>query len=168
MRIIVAHGADESIDGPKGRRKTDVQQVADVLLKAGHEVSGLAVDGTPECLRTLAQAQADLVFNLVESFGDDETKEPPVAAYYDLLGLRYTGSGARGLTLAMDKALAKKVFSFHGLATPRWAVVWRGRLDSAHDIDFPVIVQPAREEGAIGIGLDPHAGRINDRLASTH
>jgi len=25
MRIIVAHGADESIDGPKGRRKTDVQ-----------------------------------------------------------------------------------------------------------------------------------------------
>ena len=126
MRIIVAHGADESIEGPKGRRKTDVQEVAAVLGKAGHEVSGLAVDGTPDCLRTLAQAQADLVFNLVESFGDDDTKEPHVAAYYDLLGLRYTGSGARGLTLAMDKALAKKIFSFHGLATPRWAVVWRG------------------------------------------
>src|SRR6266545_6421865 len=131
MRITVAHGADESIDGPKGRRKTDVQEVADVLRKAGHEVSGLAVDGTPECLRALAQAQADLVFNLVESFGDDDTKEPHVAAYYDLLGLRYTGSGARGLTLAMDKALAKKILHFHGIQTPDFVTVFRGRVDWA-------------------------------------
>ena len=164
MRIIVAHGADESVDGPKGRRKTDVQQVADVLRRAGYEVAGVAVDGTPECLRALAQAQADLVFNLVESFGDDDTKEPHVAAYYDLLGLRYTGSGVRGLTLAMDKALAKKIFSFHGLATPRWAVVWRGRLDSAHDIDFPVIVKPAREDGSIGIGFDALVGSIKELM----
>jgi len=164
MRIIVAHGADESVDGPKGRRKTDVQEVAAVLRKAGHEVVGLAVDGTPECLRNLAQAQADLVFNLVESFGDDDTKEPHVAAYYDLLGLRYTGSGARGLTVAMDKPLAKKIFSFHGVETPRWAVVWRGRLDSAHDIDFPVIVKPAREDGSIGIGFDALAGSIKELM----
>jgi D-alanine-D-alanine ligase len=164
MRIIVAHGADESIDGPKGRRKTDVQEVAEVLRKAGHEVSGLAVDGTPDCLRTLAQAQADLVFNLVESFGGDDTKEPHAAAYYDLLGLRYTGSGPRGLTLAMDKALAKKIFSFHGLATPRWAVVWRGRVDSAHDIAFPVIVKPAREDGSIGIGFDALVGSIKELM----
>jgi D-alanine-D-alanine ligase len=164
MRIIVAHGADESIEVVKGRRKSDVQEVAAVLRNAQHEVLGLAVDGTPECLRALAQAQADLVFNLVESFGGDDTKEPYVAAYYDLLGLRYTGSGARGLTLAMDKALAKKVISFHGVATPRWAVVWRGRLDSAHDIEFPVIVKPAREDGSIGIGFDALAGNIKELM----
>jgi D-alanine-D-alanine ligase len=164
MRIIIAHAADESIEAVKGRRKSDVQEVAAVLRKAEHEVLGLAVDGTPECLRALAQAQADLVFNLVESFGGDDTKEPHVAAYYDLLGLRYTGSSARGLTLAMDKALAKKVFSFHGVATPRWAVVWRGRLDSAHDIEFPVIVKPAREDGSIGIGFDALAGNIKELM----
>ena len=164
MRILVTHGADESIEVAKGRRKSDVQEVAAVLRKAEHEVLGLAVDGTPECLRALAQAQADLVFNLVESFGGDDTKEPHVAAYYDLLGLRYTGSGARGLTLAMDKALAKKVFSFHGVATPRWAVVWRGRLDSAHDIEFPVIVKPSREDGSIGIGFDALAGNIKELM----
>ena len=165
MRILVTHGADESVEAPKGRRrKTDVQEVAEVLRKAGHDVAGLAVDGTPECLRLLAQVQTDLIFNLVESFGDDDTKEPHVAAYYDLLGLHYTGSGARGLTLAMDKALAKKVFSFHGVATPRFAVVWRGRLDSAHDIDFPVIVKPAREDGSIGIGFDALAGNIKELM----
>jgi D-alanine-D-alanine ligase len=165
MRILVAHGADESVEAPKGRRrKSDVQEVAAVLRKAKHDVAGLAVDGTPECLRLLAQVQTDLIFNLVESFGDDDTKEPHVAAYYDLLGLPYTGSGARGLTLAMDKALAKKVFSFHGVATPRFAVVWRGRLDSAHDIDFPVIVKPAREDGSIGIGFDALAGNIKELM----
>ena len=36
MRIIVAHGADESIDGPKGRRKTDVQQLKTVTDFEGH------------------------------------------------------------------------------------------------------------------------------------
>src|SRR5262249_9605200 len=164
MRIIVTHAADESIEVAKGRRKSDVQEVAAVLRKAEHEVLGLAVCGTPECLRALAQAPADLVFNLGQSFGGDDTKEPHVAAYYDLLGLRYTGSGARGLTLAMDKALAKKVFSFHGVATPRWAVVWRGRLDSAHDIEFPVIVKPAREDGSIGIGFDALAGNIKELM----
>jgi D-alanine-D-alanine ligase len=168
MRIIVAHGADESIEVPRGkargRPKTDVQEVAAVLRKADHEVLSVVVDGTLDCLRALAQVQADLVFNLVESFGDDDTKEGHVAAYYDLLGLRYTGSGPRGLSLAMDKALTKKVISFHGVATPRWAVVWRGRLDSAHDIDFPVIVKPAREDGSIGIGFDALVGNIKELM----
>jgi D-alanine-D-alanine ligase len=168
MRIVVAHGADESIEPPKpgarARRKTDVQEVAAVLMKAEHEVLGVAVDGKPECLRALAQVQADIVFNLVESFGGDDTKEPHVAAYYDLLGLRYTGSGPRGLSLAMDKAVTKKVVSFHGVRTPRWAVVWRGRLDSAHDIDFPVIVKPAREDGSIGIGFDSRALNIKELM----
>jgi D-alanine-D-alanine ligase len=141
-----------------------VQEVAAVLRRAGHEVGGLAVDGTPECLRALADAKADLFFNLVESFGGDDTKEPHVAAYYDLLGLRYTGSGPRGLTLAMDKAIAKKIFSFHDIATPRFAVVWRGRLDWAHDIDFPVIVKPVSEDGSIGIGFNALAGNIKELM----
>ncbi|HUF93767.1 MAG TPA: hypothetical protein VMR23_15430, partial [Candidatus Limnocylindria bacterium] len=129
MKIVVAHAADESVDMPKGRaraRKTDVQEVAHVLRRAGHHVSGIAVDGTPECLRALTQTQADLLFNLVESFGDDNSREPHVAAYYDLLGLRYTGSGPRGLTLAMDKAVTKKILGFHGVASPKFAVFTRG------------------------------------------
>src|SRR5918993_3035388 len=144
MRIVVAHAADESVEPPKRARrptpKTDVQEIAAVLRRAGHDVSGIAVDGTRECLRALVQTQADLLFNLVESFGDDNSKEPHVAAYYDLLGLRYTGSGPRGLTLAMDKAVAKKILGFHGVTSPRLPLVQRGRLDwDAHDVHFPVI-----------------------------
>ena len=168
MKIVVAHGADESVEPPKKdsrARKTDVQEVAHVLRRAGHDVSGIAVDGTPECLRALAQLQADLVFNLVESFGDDNSKEPHVAAYYELLGLAYTGSGPLGLTLAMDKALTKKILAFHGVATPKFAVFSRGKLDlDAHDIDFPVIVKPLREDGSIGIGFDALVGNIRELM----
>jgi D-alanine-D-alanine ligase len=168
MKIVVAHGADESVDLPKGRRqarKTDVQEVADILRRAGHDVSGLAIDGTPECLRALAQLKPDLIFNLVESFGEDNTKEPHVAAYYDLLGLRYTGSGPRGLTLAMDKAVAKKILGFHNVVSPKFAVFWRGRLDwDAHDVDFPVIVKPLREDGSIGIGFNALVANIKDLM----
>ena len=168
MKIVVAHGADESVDLPKGRRparKTDVQEVAQILRRAGHDVSGVAIDGTPECLRALTQLKPDLIFNLVESFGEDNTKEPHVAAYYDLLDLPYTGSGPRGLTLAMDKAVAKKILGFHNVASPKFAVFWRGRLDwDAHDVDFPVIVKPLREDGSIGIGFNALVANIKELM----
>jgi len=168
MKIVVTHGADESVELPKGRRparKTDVQEVADILRRADHEVSGLAIDGTPECLRALTQQKPDLIFNLVESFGEDNTKEPHVAAYYDLLGLPYTGSGPRGLTLAMDKAVAKKILGFHNVVSPKFAVFWRGRLDwDAHDVDFPVIVKPLREDGSIGIGFNALVANIKELM----
>ena len=171
MRITIAHGADETIELPKRRRgerrverKTDIQEIALVLARAGHDVSGVKVDGTPKCLEALAAVDTDLLFNLVESFGNDNTKEPHVAAYYDLLGLPYTGSSPRALTMAMDKAVTKKLLAFHGIATPEFAVVWRGRLDWAHDLGFPVIVKPVREDGSIGIGFDALATNIKDLM----
>ena len=172
LRVGIAHGAEETIERPaRGKRKSDVQEVAAVLRRAGHDVFAVVVDGTPECLRSLGQVQADLLFNLVESFGDDDTREPHVAAYYDLLRLRYTGSGPRGLALAMDKGLAKKIVAFHGIPTPRFVTVFRGRLDWAHDIDFPVIVKPVREDGSIGIGFNALAANIKElmeRIDSLH
>ena len=168
MNIVIAHAADESVDPPRGRRparKTDVQEIAHVLRGAGHDVSGIAVNGTPACLRALTQLKPDLIFNLVESFGDDNSKEPHVAAYYELLGLRYTGSGPRGLTLAMDKAVAKKILGFHKVASPKFAVYWRGRLDwDADDVEFPVIVKPLREDGSIGIGFNALTANIRELM----
>ena len=64
----------------------------------------------------------------------------------------------------MDKAVAKKILSFHEIAMPRFAAVWRGRLDWAQDIDFPVIVKPASEDGSIGIGFDALARNIKELM----
>lgn len=168
LRIAITHGPDDDPRAQRRRRgaprKSDAQEVAEVLRRAGHKTFFVVVDGAPKCLRRLASVDADLVFNLVEGFGDDNTKEPHVAAYYDLLGLRYTGSGPRGLSLAMDKALTKKILAFHRVRTPKFATVFRGRLDWAHDIDFPVIVKPVREDGSIGIGFSALAGSIKELM----
>src|SRR4030095_11286172 len=39
----------------------------------------------------------------------------------------------------------------HGIHTPTFAKSFRGRLDFSHDLQCPVIVKPAREDGSIGI-----------------
>jgi D-alanine-D-alanine ligase len=53
---------------------------------------------------------------------------------------------------------------FHGIPTPDFVTVFRGRVDWAHDIDFPVIVKPVREDGSIGIGFSALVGSIKELM----
>jgi D-alanine-D-alanine ligase len=82
----------------------------------------------------------------------------------DLLHLPYTGSGPSGLLLAQDKAVAKRLFTFHGLRTPHFATVYQGRLQWSDDIHFPVIVKPKREDGSIGIEFNAVVGSIKELM----
>ncbi len=132
-------------------RKEVEDEVAEVLSRQGHQPELVELDGSVRSLQALAKLNCDLVFNLTESFGEDDTADFKIAGYLELLGLRYTGAGTHGLLLAQDKAIAKKIFAFHGIRTPVFARSYRGRLDFSHDLSFPVIVKPAREDGSIGI-----------------
>ncbi len=133
------------------REKEDREEIFEALEKLRHEPSYQVLDGTPQCLTSLAKCGADLVFNLTESFAGDDTKEMNIAAYMDLLGIRYTGGGPHAHFLAQDKATAKKMFAFHGIKTPYFATAYRGRIEHAHDVSFPLIVKPVWEDGSIGI-----------------
>jgi D-alanine-D-alanine ligase len=132
-------------------KKEVEEEVADALTKLGHEPVFHELDGSPKSLLALARLECDLVFNLTESFCDDDTAAFKIAGFLELIGKKYTGSGTHGLMLAQDKAIAKKMFAFHGVRTPTFAKSFRGRLDFSHDLQFPVIVKPAREDGSIGI-----------------
>jgi D-alanine-D-alanine ligase len=66
--------------------------------------------------------------------------------------------------LAQDKAIAKKIFAFHGIHTPTFAKSYRGRLDFSHDLQFPVIVKPAREDGSIGIEFSAVVNSIRELM----
>ncbi len=135
----------------KPKEKEDRHEIYESLKRAGHSPFYQVLDGKTESLLALAKTEADLFFNLTESFAGDDTKDINIAAYLDLLGRPYTGAGPAGLYLAGDKTLAKKIFAFHGIHSPYFATVYRGRLEWAHDINFPVIVKPAGEDGSIGI-----------------
>jgi len=153
---------------PKRRRRRrdipDREEVFEALVKKGHQPVYLCLDGRPKSLRALASADVDLIFNLAESYAGDDTKDINVAAYLDLIGLPYTGSGLSGLHLAQDKAVAKRLFAFHGIRTPNFATVYRGRLEWADDVHFPVIVKPKREDGSIGIAFDAVVGSIKELM----
>jgi D-alanine-D-alanine ligase len=161
-------GEDEDqADDSRPKRKApeeDVQDVYEALKEIGHNPVYLRLDGTQQSLIDLANAEADLIFNLVESFGGDDTHDSKVAGYLELLGRKFTGSGSHGLYLAQDKALAKKIFAFHGIHTPYFATVYRGRTEHAHDIQFPVIVKPQREDGSIGIHFGAVCGTIKELM----
>jgi D-alanine-D-alanine ligase len=167
---VLVDDAEETAGGEKAPvtrtldKKEVEEEVAEALTKLGHEPVLYEIDGTPKSLLGLARAECDLVFNLCESFGDDDTADFKIAAFLDLLGKKYTGSGTHGLMLAQDKAVAKKIFAFHGVHTPTFAKSFRGRLDFSHDLQFPVIVKPAREDGSIGIEFSAVVNSIRELM----
>jgi D-alanine-D-alanine ligase len=127
-------------------------QLSDTLSRLGHEVQPVEVDKRVEPLvSALTRAEPDLIVNIAESFRGKSALESNVAALLNLLGLRYTGSSPAGLLLAGDKILAKKVLNFHGITTPRFATIYRGALDWAQDLHFPVIVKPPQEDASVGL-----------------
>ena len=159
-----AAGTDKSPVVRTLDKKEVEQEVAEALVKLGHEPVMYELDGTQKSLLGLGKADCDLVFNLVESFADDDTADFKIAAFLELLGKKYTGTGTHGLLLAQDKAVAKKIFAFHGIHTPTFAKSFRGRLDFSHDLHFPVIVKPAREDGSIGIEFSAVVNSIRELM----
>ncbi|HEX2779953.1 MAG TPA: ATP-grasp domain-containing protein [Gemmatimonadaceae bacterium] len=127
-------------------------QLEEALRAAGHEpVRAMVADDIDPLISTLRRESPDLVFNMAESFGGKSALESNVAALLNLLGLRYTGSSPSGLMLAGDKALTKMVLGFHGIKTPQFATAYRGALEWAGDLSFPVIVKPPQEDASLGI-----------------
>jgi D-alanine-D-alanine ligase len=169
-RVLVDEDEEPAAPGDKAPvvrtldKKEVEEEVSEALAKLGHEPVMYEIDGTQKSLLGLARVDCDLVFNLAESFADDDTADFKIAAFMELLGKKYTGSGTHGLMLAQDKATAKKIFQFHGIHTPVFAKSFRGRLDFAHDLQFPVIVKPAREDGSIGIEFSAVVSSIKELM----
>jgi D-alanine-D-alanine ligase len=148
MKIVLLHSAD-ALEPPVD---PVLDQLSGALGAGGHEVIRLSVAEDVEPLVTaLTRDKPDLVINLAESFAGKSALESNVAALLNLLGLRYTGSSPAGLMLAGDKSLTKKVLSFHGIQTPQFATLYRGAVDWAGDLTFPVIVKPPQEDASLGI-----------------
>ena len=60
-----------------------------------------------------------------------------------------TGAGPHATILAQDKSIAKKMFAFYGIQSPYFATAYRGNIDHAHDIKFPLIVKSLIEHASV-------------------
>jgi D-alanine-D-alanine ligase len=152
----------------KKKEKPDREEIFQALTKLGYEPTYMVLDGRIQSLAAVGRTNGDLIFNLTESYAGDDTKDMNIAAYLDLLGCEYTGAGPHALYLAQDKALAKKIFAFHGIRTPYFATSYRGKLDHSHDISFPLIVKPTSEDGSIGIDASSVVGSVKELMEKIH
>jgi len=123
------------------------------LRKLGHEVQVLGVDTDLGPIReAVGTMKPDLVFNLLEDFDDVPVYDQNVVSYLELLRVPYTGCNPRGLILARDKALSKKVLSYHRVRVPEFAVVRMGQpVRRPKRLAFPLIVKSLVKEGSAGI-----------------
>jgi D-alanine-D-alanine ligase len=163
----------ENLEDTKTRRKRkrpklDREEVFAALEKLGHDASYIELDGENATLFALARTRVDLMFNLVDSYGGDDSKDYNIPAFLDLLNIPYTGSGPEGLILSQDKSVSKKIVNFHGLKTPYSAVSHRGLVDYAHDVKFPLIVKPAAEDGSIGIDTGSVVKSVKELMERMH
>jgi len=148
VKIVLLHTRDAS-EPPED---PVLAQIEAAFAALGHTSRRLMVDTDVEPLvSSLQQDRPDLVFNMAEAFAGKSALESNVAALMNLLHLRYTGSSPAGLIVAGDKTLTKKVLTFHGLLTAKFATVFRGAVDWAGDISFPLIVKPPQEDASLGI-----------------
>ncbi|GAC1410837.1 MAG: ATP-grasp domain-containing protein [Gemmatimonadaceae bacterium] len=148
MKITVLHSKD-ALDPPVDPL---LDQLDAALEANGHSSRRLAVDDAVQPLiDELTKEEPELVFNLAESFRGKSALESNVAALLNLLDLRYTGSSPAGLILAGDKVLTKKVLTFHSIKTAKFATMYRGQVDWAGDIKFPLLVKPPQEDASLGI-----------------
>ncbi|HEV2854801.1 MAG TPA: ATP-grasp domain-containing protein [Thermoanaerobaculia bacterium] len=133
-----------------------VDQVASALRKKGHRASIFGVhDDLRKLVTGLSRRKTDLVFNLLESFGDNLGGDVAVAGVLDLLNLRYTGGGPGELYLRQDKGLAKKVFAFENILYPHFAVFSQDSdFETAGNLRMPLFVKPLTADASIGIDGD--------------
>jgi D-alanine-D-alanine ligase len=130
-----------------------VDQVAAALRKNQHQVSVVAVHGdVRKLIGGLTRREPDLVFNLMEMFGDNLLGAGSVAGLLDLLGLPYTGGGPGELYLQEDKALTKKLLAFEKIPYPDFAVFSpNADLEAGGHLRLPLFVKPLRMDASIGI-----------------
>lgn len=127
--------------------------VVSTLKALGHEVLPLGVGGDLGPIRkALEEFEPHIVFNLLEAFDEVATWDQNVVAFLELMKVPYTGCNSRGLLLARDKALAKRLLSYHRIPVMDFAVFPMGRkVRRPRRLAFPLIVKSLTLDASIGI-----------------
>ncbi len=128
-------------------------QVKQALLTAGHNVYVLGVYENLQIITdTISEFKPSIVFNLLEEFNGEATLDQNVVSHLELLGIPYTGCNPKGLILARDKALSKKILAFHKIKSAEFQVFPLNTPQTKVKIDrFPVIVKCLNEEASLGL-----------------
>jgi D-alanine-D-alanine ligase len=166
-------------DSLEGRSEKEIDEwktefdVITTLKELGHqvEVLGLSDDLTP-IRRAIRQFAPHIAFNLLEEFHGVVTYDQAIVSYLELMRQPYTGCNPRGLLISKDKALSKKIMSYHRIPSPRFTVFPLGRkVTRPKKLQFPIFVKSVIDDASLAISqssvvYDEH--ELQERVAFVH
>lgn len=115
--------------------------------------------------------KADIVFNAMHgAAGEDGTLQ----ACFDLMGVKYTGSGSKGCAVSMDKTVAKRIMApVKGVRMPKGTAVLRGDFEGnelvtakrvMNEVGLPMVIKPACGGSSVGVSIVNTEGGILSAL----
>jgi len=107
---------------------------------------------------------ADIVFMALHGGVGENGK---LQGMFDILGIKYTGSGAAGSMLAMDKDLTKKLLRYEGIPTADWAVYNKNENtidDIIKKIEFPCVIKPCNNGSSVGVAIAENIEQLKESI----
>jgi D-alanine-D-alanine ligase len=172
LRVIMLGREDlippDTLDGVEDKAKKPWRTEYDVvstLRGMGHEVWPVGVRNELGVIReAIEEHKPHITFNLLEDFDGYPLFDQHVVSFLELGKQKYTGCNPRGLTLAHDKALTKKILAYHRIPVPRFVFFpLKRKVRLPKRLRFPVFVKSVSDEGSVGIA-QASLVRGNDKL----
>lgn len=170
--LVPPEPVPEGIDPVAAEWRTEYDVIT-TLRALGHDVRPLGVhDDLGDIRRVVDEWKPHIAFNLLEAFNDVTIFDQNVVSFLELLKLPYTGCNPRGLLLARDKSLCKKLLSYHRIPVPESEVFRIGRpVRRPKRLAFPLIVKSLTHEASVGISqasVVDSDDKLKERVAFIH
>jgi D-alanine-D-alanine ligase len=127
-----------SLSGSVGREPPRLEEL--VALERGVLLTGLAT------LPVIRGAEV-LFLALHGGRGEDGTLQ----ALLDIVGVPYTGSGALGSGMAMDKDISKRLFRIADIPTADWLMTPATAEEAGRRLGWPLVVKPSKQGSTVGL-----------------
>jgi D-alanine-D-alanine ligase len=125
------------------------QAALEALRERGYRVS--AIDVGRDLPARLAELRPDVVYNALHGrYGEDGT----VQGLLEIMGIPYSHSGVLASSLAMNKAMAKRLFASAGLRCPDGHLTTVDALrNGSPPMPPPYVVKPNQEGSSVGVKI---------------
>lgn len=141
FRKLDPHGAEQM--------ELSRSEIKRSLEKKGHQVEEVAVSFNM-LNEIIGLGKVDLVFDI--SSGLNQKREMAnVIGMLELLGIPFKGSSLASQIKCIHKSLAKSLFEFYNIPSPKYQVFRTGDEKLKKDLAFPLIVKPNSEGASLGI-----------------
>jgi D-alanine-D-alanine ligase len=93
------------------------------------------------------QLAIDVAFPVLHGpYGEDGT----IQGLFEMIGIKYVGSGVLASAVSMDKSYAKPIFAAAGLSVAAGIIVTSKNFEIPSNLTFPLFVKPARSGSSRG------------------